>query len=300
MRLGRYIANPRLRLFAGAIVISFSPVWVKLVDVSPTTSGFYRVAIGGAALALFLMATGRRLTLSKRAWQILTASAVFFALDLWFWHRSIDYVGPGLATLLTSFQVFFMMLAGALLLRQRPRAVQLFAVPLALIGLGLIVGFDWNNLPADYRLGVVFGLLTALVYAGYMLTMRAARTDSSDPLPIREVAVVSIGSALLLGFAAIAEGESLVIPSYLDAVWLVGYGVLSQCFGLLLIASSLLKVSTTEAGLALLLQPVLSFTWEVMFFARPMTLVELSGAAIVLFAIYLGSRPASKQLQGVR
>ncbi len=292
--------NPRLRLFAGAIMISFSPVWVKLVDVSPTTSGFYRVAIGGVALTLFLVVTGKRLILSKRAWQILTASAVFFALDLWFWHRSIDYVGPGLATLLSSFRVFFMMLAGALLLQQRPRAVQLFAVPLALFGLGRIVGFDWNSLPADYRLGVVFGLLTAVVYAGYMLTMRAARIDSSDPLPVREVAVISIGSALLLGLAAIAEGESLLIPSYLDAAWLVGYGVLSHCFGLLLIASSLLKVSTTEAGLALLLQPILSFTWDVVFFARPMTLVELGGAAIALFAIYLGSRPASKQLQGGR
>ncbi len=72
MSLGRHIANPRLRfsnprlrfsnprlrLFAGAIMISFSPVWVKLVDVSPTTSGFYRLAIGGVALALFLLATG--------------------------------------------------------------------------------------------------------------------------------------------------------------------------------------------------------------------------------------------------
>jgi len=279
-------------------MISFSPVWVKLVNVSPTTSGFYRLAIGGAALVLFLMATGKRLTLSKRAWTILSGSAVLFALDIWFWHRSIDYVGPGLATLLANFQVFFMMLVGVLLLRQRPRAVQLFAVPLALIGLGLIVGFDWRDLTADYRLGVVFGLLTAVAYAGYMLTMRAARTDSTDPLPTREVAVISIGSALLLGLAAIAEGVSLAIPSYVDAAWLVGYGVLSHCLGLLLIASSLLKVSTTEAGLALLLQPILSFTWDVVFFAREMTLLELSGAAIALSAIYLGSRPASKQVQG--
>lgn len=300
LNLARCIANPRLRLFAGATMISFSPVWVKLVDVSPTTSGFYRVAIGGVALALFLMATGKHLTLSKRAWKILTVSAVFFALDLWFWHRSIDYVGPGLATLLSSFQVFFMMLAGALLLRQRPRAVQLIAIPLALVGLALIVGFDWNSLPADYRLGVVFGLLTAVVYAGYMLTMRAARTDSSDPLPIREVAVISIGSALLLGLAAIAEGESLLIPGIQDAVWLVAYGVLSHCIGLLLIASSLLKVSTTEAGLALLLQPILSFTWDVVFFARPMSPIELSGAAIALFAIYLGTRQTSKQVEGGR
>ena len=289
-------ANPRLRLYVGATLISFSPVWVKLAAVSPTTSGFYRVFIGGVVLALFLLATGRRLDLSKRAALILALSAVFFALDLWFWHRSINYVGPGLATLLANFQVFFMMLAGVLLLGQRPRPLQLVAVPMALVGLGMIVGFDWQDLPGDYRLGVIFGLLTAGAYAGYLLTMRSARTESRHAVPIREIAVISVGSAVLLGLSAIAEGESLVIPTLLDGVWLLGYGLLSHSIGLMIIASSLPKVSTTEAGIALLLQPPLSFAWDVLFFSRPMTLTELTGAAIALFAIYLGARRDSKQV----
>ena len=292
----RLLGMPRLRLYVGATLISFSPVWVKLVDVSPTTSGFYRVLIGGVALSLFLIATGRRLELSKRARIILACSAVFFALDLWFWHRSIDYVGPGLATLLANFQVFFMMLAGVLLLGQRPRPRQLIAVPLALFGLGLIVGFDWQSLPVDYRLGVVFGLLTAVAYAGYLLTMRSARSESPFPVPIREIAIISIGSATILGVSALAEGESLAIPTMIDGMWLLGYGLLSHSLGLMFIASSLPKVSTTEAGLALLLQPPLSFAWDVMFFARPMSFAELAGAAVALFAIYLGARRESKQV----
>ena len=296
MSYARLLANPLLRLFAGATFISFSPVWVKLADVSPTASGFYRLAIGGVALALFLAVSGRRLQLSKRAWQILVVAAIFFALDIWFFHRSIIIVGPGLATLLSNFQVFFMMLAGVLLLGQRPHLLQLIAIPLALFGLGLIVGFDWNALSSDYRIGVILGLLAALFYAGYMLLMRAARRDSSDPLPVREVAVISLGSAVILGIAAIAEGESLLVPSMLDAVWLFNYGLFSQCLGLLLIASSLRMVTTTQAGIALLLQPTLSFTWDVLFFDRAMTALELVGAALTLFAIYLGSRSSSKQI----
>jgi drug/metabolite transporter (DMT)-like permease len=296
LSFARLLADPLLRLFAGATFISFSPVWVKLADVSPTASGFYRLAIGGVALAMFLVISGRRLQLSNRAWQILVVAAIFFALDIWFFHRSIIIVGPGLATLLSNFQVFFMMLAGVLLLGQRPHLLQLIAIPLALFGLGLIVGFDWNALSSDYRIGVILGLLAALFYAGYMLLMRAARRDSSDPLPVREVAVISLGSALILGIAAVAEGESLVIPSIVDAVWLFNYGFFSQCLGLLLIASSLRVVTTTQAGIALLLQPTLSFTWDVLFFDRAMTTIELVGAVLTLFAIYLGSRSSSKQI----
>ncbi len=82
--------------------------------------------------------------------------------------------------------------------------------------------------------------------------------------------------------------------------WLACYGILSHGFGMMFIASSLPHVTTTQAGLALLLQPTLSFTWDVLFFARPMTSVELLGAAIALFAIYLGSRARSEQAQSAR
>ncbi len=287
----RYLASPRLRLFVGAALISLSPVWVKLVSVSPTTSGFYRVSIGGAALALFLAASGRRLQLSRRVWWLLILASAFFALDLWFWHRSIQYVGPGLATLLANFQVFIMMLAGFVLLRQAPRPIHLLAVLFALVGLSMIVGLDWQSLSEEYRLGVIFGLLTAAAYAGYLLSLRASRAGSAHALPVREIAVVSIVSAMILGASALVEGESLAIPTYADAMWLVCYGILSHSVGLIFIASSLRQVTTTEAGLALLLQPVLSFIWDIVFFARPMTAIELLGAAIALVAIYLGSRP---------
>lgn len=294
------LANPTLRLFIGAALISLSPIWVRLVDVPPSTSGFYRVLFGSAALAVYLIATRRQLQLSKRAWWLAIAAAVFLALDLWFWHRSINYIGPGLATLLANFQVFIMMIAGIVFLKQMPSPVQVLAVPLALLGLALIVGFDWGALPEDYKLGVVFGFLTALTYAAYLLTLRAVRKTSTFRVPTREMAVVSVFCAVLMAMTVLAEGESLAISTYEDLGWLVAYGVLSHCMGWLFIASSLSEVSTVEAGLALLLQPTLSFFWDVLFFDRAMTAIELAGAGIALVAIYLGSRPASKQIQGTR
>ncbi len=288
-------SKPLVRLFAGAVMISFSPVYVRFVSVSPTTSGFYRVFLGGVALTLFLVLTRREFSFTKGARAAVVSAAIFFALDLWFWHRSILYIGPGLATLLANFQVFFMTAAGVLILRQRPTATQLFAIPLAMTGLAMIIGIDWKSLQQDYQIGVVFGLLTAVCYAGYMLSMRQARTSAVHAVPSREVAVVSLISALLLGIAAIAEGESLSIPTVNDAIWLACYGLLSQGVGVMFIASSLAKVSTMQVGIALLLQPSLSFAWDILFFDRPLTLLEAIGAGIVLTAIYLGSRQSSHQ-----
>lgn len=294
------LSNPTVRLFIGAALISLSPVWVKLVSVSATTSGFYRVLIGGVVLSGYLLATGQRLQLGKRAWRMLLLAGVFFALDLWFWHRSINFIGPGLSTLLANFQVFIMTAFGMVVLREAPRPAQIVAIPLALVGLAMIVGLDWAGLAADYRLGVVFGLATAVVYAGYLLSMRSARQGSTHRVPSREIAVISIASAAMLGLSALFEGESLAIPGAGDAAWLLAYGIFSHSLGMMFIASSLPHVTTTQAGLALLLQPTLSFVWDVLFFARAMTAEEVAGALLALFAIYLGSRRGSKNLNGVR
>jgi drug/metabolite transporter (DMT)-like permease len=296
----KLLANPTLRLFIGAALISLSPVWVRLVDVAPSTSAFYRVLFGGVVLVSYLIATRRQLHLSKRVWWLLAVASFFLSLNLWFWHRSINYIGPGLSTLLANFQVFFMMIAGIVFLRQIPRPAQLIAVPMALLGLALIVGLDWSALPEDYRRGVIFGILTAMTYAAYLLSLRASRSLSSFRVPTRELAVVSVMCTVMLAAAVFVEGESLMIPTYKDLTWLVAYGVLSHCLGWLFIASSLSEVTTVEAGLALLLQPTLSFAWDVVLFDRPMTATELVGASIALAAIYLGSRRSSEQIQGAR
>jgi drug/metabolite transporter (DMT)-like permease len=291
------LANPTLRLFIGAALISLSPVWVKLVDVPPSTSGFYRVLFGGAALVIYLLVTRRRLHMTRQTWSLLIIASVFLSLDLWFWHRSVIYIGPGLSTLLANFQVFIMMIVGIVFLRQMPRPVQMFAVPLAFLGLILIIGLDWDALPKDYKLGVIFGLLTAAAYASYLLTLRKVRETSTFRVPTREMAVVSVICAVMLAATVLVEGQSLAIPTIEDMGWLVAYGVLSHCLGWLFIASSLSEVSTVEAGLALLLQPTLSFVWDVLFFSRPMTAMELLGAGIALIAIYLGTaRSTSKQI----
>lgn len=288
-------ASPHIRLFTGAIMISFSPVFVNLVEVSPTTSGFYRVAIGGVALAAFLVVTGRRLAFSRRAWLGIVGAAVFFSLDLWFWHRSIVYIGPGLATLLANLQVFFMMAGGILLLGQRPTWLQLLAVPLAVVGLTMIVGPDWDSGMPGYRLGVLFGVLTAMSYAGYMLSMRSARLESTHAVPVREVAVMSLMVAVILGAAAVVEGEALAIERPIDIGWLLAYGLFCHALGLMFIASSLVKVSATEVGIALLLQPSLSYLWDILFFGRAVTPLELTGALVTLTAIFLGANLRSRQ-----
>lgn len=278
------------RLVAGAVMISFSAVFVKLAGVAPTASGFWRCAIGGVLLVAYLAWRREVLWARGRGVALLGLAALFFALDLAAWHRSIVYVGPGLATLLANFQAFVLALVGVLVFGQRLRWHMIVAIPLAFLGLALIIGFDWGGLAAEDRLGIVLGLLTALFYSGYLLSLRYARFRHPGRSPAGDLALVSVGSAVLLAAAAGAEGASLAVRTPVDAVLMVGYGVSGQVLGGVLISSSLAYVSAARVGLILLLQPTLSYVWDVWFFDRALTPSQMAGAAVAVAAIYLGSR----------
>ncbi|MGD8340345.1 MAG: DMT family transporter, partial [Gammaproteobacteria bacterium] len=278
------------RLFGGAFLISFSPVFVRLTSVAPTVSGFYRTLFGAVALIVYLAITRQGRQLSRPVVYAVVVAALFFALDLWFWHRSVLLIGPGLSTLFANLQVFVMIAAGVVFFRERPGRIQLLAALLAVAGLGLILGDDWNALGPGFRTGVILGLLTALSYAGYLLAMRHARSGSDGSLPVAEVATVSLLTALLLFIAALTEEVALLIPSVADLGWLLAYGILAHAFGWLLITSSLAEVTAAEVGIALLLQPALSLLWDVLFFGRAFTALEVVGVVVTLAAIFLGSQ----------
>jgi drug/metabolite transporter (DMT)-like permease len=277
------------QLIAGAVMISFSAVFVKLVHVPPATSAFYRMLFGGLILLGIVCWRRERIRMTPAAAAMLMLVALFFALDLTFWHRSILYVGPGLATLLANFQVFVLAVAGVLVFREYLTWFQIVSIPLAIVGLVLLVGVDWSSFSPSYRLGVMLGLLTACCYAGYILALRSARVSETAGSPFVTLMVVSLSCAAMLAFAMWPEHASFAIPTWHDAGWLVAYGVFGQVLGWVLISSSISKVTASQVGLVLLLQPVCAFVWDVLFFGRRFTLVEINGAVLALAAIYLGS-----------
>ncbi len=275
---------------AGAILISFSAVFVKLVAVEPTVSAFYRMFFGGLVLSVLVAVKGEKVWFGWRAAGVILIAALCFAGDLFFWHRSILSVGPGLGTLLANFQVFLLALAGLLLFHESMRWQVAVSIPLAMAGLGLLVGAEWSSLPADYRAGVGFGLLTAFCYAAYILSLRISRLSEAAPSPMAIIAPQSMVCALILASFVGLEGGNLEIPSWRDGGVLLAYGIIAQVLGWVLISHGMANVRASQVGLILLLQPTFSFVWDVLFFGRRFTIIEGFGALLALAAIYLGSQ----------
>ena len=277
-------------VLAGAVMISFSAVFVKIAHVGPVVSAFYRMAFGGIILLALAILTGKITRITGKALGLMGGCALCFTFDLTVWHQSIFYVGPGLATILANFQVFFLAGTGFVFYRERITLRYIVSVPLAVLGLALLI-VPQNTGPAglNFYLGVVLGLLAAVAYSAYLLTLRTLQRHFAHISALSAIAIISLLTACGLGIEVLLAGKSFAIPDITTWTVLLAYGIVGQVLGWVLISKGIGKVETSKAGLILLLQPTLSFVWDILFFKRPTGIMVLSGALLALIAIYLGS-----------
>ena len=278
-----------IQVSTGAVMISFSAVFVNVAHVGPTVAGFYRMLFGGMILGAAALIRRERLWRGFHHFLQVFACSVFFSLDLAFWHRSVYDVGPGLATLLANFQVFFLAGFGILVLGESPTWKRLLSIPLAVAGLYLIVGIDLAELGIRYKTGILFGLISALCYSFYLLLLRRLRPARKGARPLADITLITLFAAGIMGPGAWAQGEGFCIPDLQSWGALLGYGLIPQVLGWVFIASGIGKIDASRAGLLLLLQPTLAFVWDILFFFRPTGLMEVVGALVALFSIYLGT-----------
>lgn len=286
-----------IHLIAGAVMISFSGVWVKISHVTPTVSAFYRVLFGG----IFLLAAACwQKEITWKGWQRLLLGflcGLFLALDLFFWHQSIQYIGPGLATILGNFEVFLLAGLGVVFMGEKVSPRFFLAILMAILGLFLVVGIQWNQLGSQYKTGVYLGLTTAVAYTAFLLTLRKLQSGQTEAITFYSMMLVSFATAIFLGLQAVYSGDSFAIPDPQSWTALLLLGLTSQAIGWILISNALPRVRASFAGLILLLQPSLAFVWDVLFFQRPTSVVNWIGVIMAITAIYLGTVQKSDDSQ---
>lgn len=274
------------------MIISFSGIWVVWSEVEATVSAFYRVFFGFLFLLPCCLWRGEFRPLKVSAMALVLLCGFFFAADLIFWHLSIAAIGPGLATIIGNFQVFFLTLVSLLFYGDRLRIRFVASLPLAFFGLLVIIGFDWHSLPDNYRLGLLFGLATALCYSAFILSLRKLQAMQRSISFFYTLMLVSLATSLFLWLQVLSTGSSLAIPGYRSLLALLCLALFSQAIGWALITNSLPRVRPATAGLVLLLQPTLAFVWDAFLLARPTTCSNWFGVLITLVAIYLGMTAA--------
>jgi drug/metabolite transporter (DMT)-like permease len=274
--------RPAAVAVAGALTIAFSAILVDLSDVSPSTAAIFRCAYALPALGLLAWLEDRRHGSRPVRERLLAVPAgVFFAADLIFWHHAIEDVGAGLSTVLGNLQVVVVPFVAWAVLGERVQTRILLVLPLVCSGVLLISGvLESGAYGTNPTRGVMYGLLTGLTYAGFILVLRQAGSDLRRTAgPLSDTTFVATVVAVIAG---VALGEADLLPSWPAHGWLVLLALSSQVLGWLLIASSLPRLPAALTSVTLTIQPVGSVLLGMVLLGEDPSALQLVGVACIL------------------
>lgn len=277
----------RIRILAllGVLSISFSAIFVRLSGASPATAAFFRGLY--AVLPLFLMWCFTRAsdTRPRAARGVAVVSGIVLAVDLALWHQSIADIGAGLATGLVNAQVLFVGAAAWVLHRERPSRLALVMIPIVLAGVVLISGLGRPDAYGTNPVaGVVFAVIAAACYAGFLLIFRASnRQLVPPPGPVLDATVGMTLGALLL--AAPFDSRFSLVITWPAHGWLLTMALICQAAGWILIGIALPRLPALESSVILLSQPIATVTWGWLVFAERMSAIQAAGMVIMTLGI---------------
>src|SRR5215210_4586307 len=195
------MARPGMAAVAGAVTIAFSAILVRLAEVAPSTAAIFRCLYALPVLGALALWEDRRFgpRPARDRWLAVPAG-VFFAADLIFWHHAIGDVGAGLATVLGNLQVVVIPFAAWAILGERIERRILVALPLVCTGVLLISGALETGAYGEHPLrGVVYGVLTGISYAGFLLVLRQGSADLRRPAgPLFDATAVATIAAVVV------------------------------------------------------------------------------------------------------
>lgn len=286
----------RSRAFAAMILsnicLAVGPLMVRLADVSPVGSGFWRLALAAPILILLCRFARQPIPRMSRGMLIaLLLGGIFFAADLAAWHSGILQTKLANATLFGNIATFTFSAYGMIMARRLPGRWQAIAMLLAAVGTMLLLGRSYELSPR-YLHGDLLCIVAGLFYTGYLIVIGKARS-SLQPLPTLAITTLAgIGPMLLI---ALATGQSIWPQDWWPLVLLaLGSQVIGQ--GLLVYAVGALP--PLVIGLGLLIQPLMAAVIGATFYDERLAAPDIIGGLVIAAALVLVRRepaPLAKQ-----
>ncbi len=288
-RLGTYVMALGTVTLWGA---SFPLTKAALNYTGPTAIAFLRWIISALFLVVWLAVAGRKSPalglktmkelLAARWRTVAWVALIGITLFYFFENLALRYTTATNAGVLANLTSVFMVLIGALLLRERLARIEWLALGAAFTGSVLVSqGAGHLALGGPGLIGDLLMVVAAVFAAVYSIGGKSL--SERYPAAAVTTAVAVVGALFLLPLALI-EGLRLDLPfsAWVAIVLLgIGTGALANLWWMELLA----RTTASRAALVLFFIPVISASLSVTFLHEPMTLLLVLGSVLVLASV---------------
>lgn len=273
-----------LYFFLTLLFVSFlatGGIFVKLSELGPISTGFYRVLFSIPILYPFLKLEKSN-KVSQKDKLLLYISGGFLAGDLILWNISFSYTTVANANLLANLVPFSIVPACYFLYKEKISRNFLIGLCLAILGLFILISGKQHTNDGD-MFGDFLAFMTSIFYSIFLLIVYKVRARVSS---VQVMYYSAFGSVIVLLLASLIM-EGITYPASWRELWpIIGLAIFSQILGQGGLSYILGKISATLASILVLMQPVISALYAYFLFQEYLSLQEIIGIFIVIIGIF--------------
>ena len=274
-------------IVAAALAMSISPSLVRLADVGPFASAFWRVALALPVLWAWMRAEEAEASPGMRRARFTrptVLAGLAFGGDLFFWHLSVMHTTVANATFFATCAPIWVVLFGWLLLGQRVGRPVLTGLGLCVLGGAALVAQSFAFNPA-HAVGDGLGIVTGVFFGLYFLAVGAARARTGAARVTFEMSVLT---ALVLFVAALILDPHMLPRSASGWAVLLALALVSHAGGQGLLSVALGRLPAAFSSLVIFLEAVAAaaVAWAVL--GEAVTPVQVLGGVAILAGIWIG------------
>jgi drug/metabolite transporter (DMT)-like permease len=281
-------ARAALAATVGAALLGLSPIAMRLSELGPQASNFWRFAFSLPILAFWVAFTRPGPDARQTGWLLL--AGLLFGVEVSLWAQALGLTTVTNATLLANLTPVVAAAFGWVVLKERLGAGVLGGAAIALSGaviLALARAEAGQGSAAQGWAGDALGFSAAFGYAGYLLIVRSLGAR----VGVGAVMFWATLSAMAYAFClALIVGETLLPQTARGWVILLGLGVVVQVGGQGLIAYGVGRLPIAASTVLLWMQPLMAAALSWMLFGENLGPLALMGAALVLAGIFVVQR----------
>ena len=286
---------PLIALGIAVVGFGLTPIFVRLSEVGPVATAFYRTAIAIPFLLVWLRvgrddsaAIAASRSRGDLAWLIF--SSVFFANVLAVGQTTFIITSVANATLLGNMTPIFVVLGGWLLFGERITRVFLLGVAVSMAAAAVLVSGGRVDI-APISAGDGLALFQALNYGTYILILKRLRRTFSPATIVTWNAVVAAAVLLPLGLLL----DTAIVPLTL-AGWaiLAGIAVVCHVGAQSCLTYALAHISASLGAVSMLGVPVVSAAIAWAMLAEPMSPLQIVAGVAVLAGVGIAQQAQSR------
>jgi drug/metabolite transporter (DMT)-like permease len=274
----------------GACSLGFAAIGLRVSEMEPTATGFWRMALAVPILAIFAFARGIPI---KRPGIIPIITGVIFGSYLAFWHDSLLKTSVANATFIVNIGAVCSGLIAWVLFKEKPAKLWPLAAIITLVG-ATIMSLAGANGGSGSLEGDLVATIAGAMSAFYLVFVSKSR-KSFDAVNV--IFWVSTFAALSLAVFSKMSGEA-IMPSQLSHLAVPLFlAIFIQLLGQGFIILGSGSIPPSLIGLIVMLQPVVSGAIAWVYFEEALSGLQLVGTVFIIFGVVMAGHIANQMRQ---